>query len=305
MTGAKRLPARVVAGFVDEQIARLLDLDRERELPLLMVPLGEDPAGEPEPAPEIEPLGLEVRSISPRERVEPAIVEMHAASALGDQETVRAWREGAGAIGPPAPSGETWALRPLAEEALPDEPLEAVIQRRGSSRRFRRDPLSFEKLSTVLKHAIRPMEADFLGGERGFLNQPYLIANAVEGLPSGSYRYHPGRERLERLRPGRFRDQAGELALGQALGADAAVCMYCLTDLGEVLGRFGDRGYRAAQLEAAALAGRVYLACYALGFGATGLTFFDDAVTAFFSPQAEGKSVMFLIALGVPAKRGP
>ena len=33
-------------------------------------------------------------------------------------------------------------------------------------------------------------------------------------------------------------------------------------------------------------------------FGATGLTFFDDEVTDFFSPHAAGKSVMFLIALG-------
>ena len=37
--------------------------------------------------------------------------------------------------------------------------------------------------------------------------------------------------------------------------------------------------------------------------GATGLTFFDDDVTAFFSPHAAGKSVMFLIALGQPARR--
>jgi hypothetical protein len=33
------------------------------------------------------------------------------------------------------------------------------------------------------------------------------------------------------------------------------------------------------------------------------LTFFDDAVTGFFSPHAEGKSVMFLIALGRKRKR--
>jgi nitroreductase len=47
----------------------------------------------------------------------------------------------------------------------------------------------------------------------------------------------------------------------------------------------------------------MYLAAYALGLGATGLTFYDDAVTNFFSPHAEDKSAMFLISLGVPAKR--
>jgi len=49
--------------------------------------------------------------------------------------------------------------------------------------------------------------------------------------------------------------------------------------------------------------GKLYLAAYALGLGATGLTFFDDDVTRFFSPHAAGKSVMFLDAIGHPARR--
>ena len=50
-------------------------------------------------------------------------------------------------------------------------------------------------------------------------------------------------------------------------------------------------------------AGRVYLAAYAQQLGATGLTFFDDAATAFFSPHAQGKSVMFLVAVGQRVRR--
>ena len=46
------------------------------------------------------------------------------------------------------------------------------------------------------------------------------------------------------------------------------------------------------------MGGNVYLAAHALGLGATGMTFFDDAVTAFFSPHAAEKSLMFLVALG-------
>ncbi len=73
--------------------------------------------------------------------------------------------------------------------------------------------------------------------------------------------------------------------------------MYWLTSLE------GDRDYRAAQLAAAIEGGKLYLAAYALGLGATGLTFFDDEVTGFFSPHAAGKAVMFLTAVGHPAKR--
>ncbi len=54
---------------------------------------------------------------------------------------------------------------------------------------------------------------------------------------------------------------------------------------------------------AAACTGALYLAAYALGFGATGLTFIDDAVTDFFLPHAQGKSVMFLITLGKKRQR--
>jgi hypothetical protein len=105
------------------------------------------------------------------------------------------------------------------------------------------------------------------------------------------------------LRTGDFRRPAGELALGQALAADACVNVYFLADLNRIFERLGNRGYRAAQLEASLSAGKMYLAAYAQRFGATGLTFYDDYVTDFFSPHAAGKSVMFLIALGVPEKR--
>jgi hypothetical protein len=61
----------------------------------------------------------------------------------------------------------------------------------------------------------------------------------------------------------------------------------------------GNRGYRDAHLEAGILAGRVYLASYALDRGATGLTFYDDDTTKFFSPHAAGKSPLLMVAVGV------
>jgi hypothetical protein len=42
------------------------------------------------------------------------------------------------------------------------------------------------------------------------------------------------------------------------------------------------------------------LAAYALGRGATGLTFYDDDTTKFFSPHAVGKSPILMAAVGVP-----
>jgi nitroreductase len=125
----------------------------------------------------------------------------------------------------------------------------------------------------------------------------------VHGLPSGAYYFRRDESALELLKEGDFRREGGYLGLGQDIPADASVDIFLLTDLEAVLNRMGNRGYRAAQLEAAIMGGKLYLSAYALGLGASGLTFFDDDVTEFFSPHAEGKSVMFLIAVGKSARK--
>ena len=92
------------------------------------------------------------------------------------------------------------------------------------------------------------------------------------------------------------------LGLEQELPGDASVAVFYLADLRPILERFGNRGYRAAQLEAGILGGKLYLASYAQRLGATGLTFFDEDVTNFFSPHAAGKSAIFLTAVGRSAR---
>jgi len=182
------------------------------------------------------------------------------------------------------------------------DPIEQVILRRGSSRRFARTPISLQQLSTILDRATRGVPADFLDPLRPQLNQLYLIVHAVEGLDSGAYVFHCGPGLLECLKQGDFRSQAGYLGLEQDLPADAAVDIFFLADLHPILHRFGNRGYRAVQLEAGIIGGKLYLAAYAQRLGATGLTFYDDDVTHFFSPHAEGKSAIFLVALGNSVK---
>lgn len=53
----------------------------------------------------------------------------------------------------------------------------------------------------------------------------------------------------------------------------------------------------------AMMGGKLHVGAYAQRIGATGLTFLDDDVTEFFTLDAAGKSVMFLIALGRSAKQ--
>ena len=234
----------------------------------------------------------------------PDIPAVHAASCLNTGAEAAAWR-GAMDEGTEASPDRLVPLQPAADDAVPAEPLEAVIRRRGSSRRFTGKSISFTALSTILDRTDRAIAADFLAPSGASPCDLYLIVNAVDGLPAGTYAYRPAHGGLEPLREGTFREEARALALGQDLAGQASVNLYFLADLQRVTACFGERGYRAAELEGGIRGGRVYLAAYALGLGATGLTFLDDDVTAFFSPHAAGKSVMFLAAVGRPGRPYP
>jgi len=291
---ADEVPARVICGFVDDTVTALLGLDPLREAPLALVALGYEPGATPRHPP-VPAIALETLPLSSREVDYPAIREMQTASSLQTSNEVHAWRDSpALPVSRLPPSGEIIALRRFGEAALPTDTIDSVITRRGSTRQFDHAPITFEQLSTILHSGTCGVAADY-GASSSDL---YLIVNAVEGLAPGTYVYRRDAQALERLRAGNFRRDAGSLGLGQELPADASVNIYMLRNLEPLLARFGNRGYRVAQLDAAIAGGKLYLAAYALRLGASGLTFFDDDVTEFFSPHAAGKSVMFLMAVG-------
>jgi SagB-type dehydrogenase family enzyme len=300
---ALRLPAKVVCGFQDADVNRLLDVDPQREVAFSLVALGHVSALPPQPPGEISPLRPEGVPPSRREVDYPLMREMHAASSLHTADEVHRWRGGTPLTRYRPPAGQVAQLQPLSDTEMPHDPIEQVILRRGSTRNFARAPISLAQPSTMLDRATRGVPADFLDPPGAQLNQLYLIVHAVEGLESGAYVFHRDRGLLECLKQGNFRAQAGHLGLDQELAADAAVDIFFLADLRPILQRFGNRGYRAVQLEAGILGGKMYLAAYAQRLGATGLTFYDDEVIRFFSPHAEGKSAIFLLAVGKSVKQ--
>ena len=313
VAAALGLPAKVVCGFVDATVNGLLDVDPEREVAFSLVALGHGAGLSTQIDRQVEPvrLGLETVPLSGNEIDYPLMREMHAASSFDSPEEVAAWREtplDSARKTQLQPQQESSArpiisLEPLSDQEIPRDPIEQVILRRGSSRRFAPTPIRLPQLSTMLDRATRGIPADFLNPYGTQLNQLYLIVHAVEGLEAGAYVFDRDRQVLECLKPGSFREQAGYLGLEQQLPADAAVDIFFLADLRLIFDRFGDRGYRAVQLEAGILGGKLYLAAYAQRLGATGLTFYDDDVIRFFSPAAEGKSAIFLVAVGYSAKR--
>lgn len=306
-------PVRVVAGFADEPVERLCALDPRREGVIALLPIGSgavaaspreperielDSGAAPDSGTEPERIELATEPLSRHEIDYPEIREAHSAGTLSAGADARRWREMA-----PAAVAEGGGGLPLPPANDPEErPLEEVVVRRGSSRRFRTEPISLAALATILRCAAAPLSADYRSDPAEPLVDLFVIALAVDGLRPGRYRWRPRAGELELVSPAAERRDAGHLDLGQELAADAAANVYAIADLDRVLGALRDRGYRAAQLDGGISGGRAYLAAYALGLGATGLTFFDDDVAEYFGLDPRRWGVMFLTAVGVPAK---
>lgn len=307
MAAAHNLPAEVVLGFVESEVNRLIGIDGGGELGLSLLTLGHSKEAPPasRSSDELPLLNPDVIPVSPAPVDYASIREMHDASSLAEANEVGSWRTSALAAPAPGPklSNSEAKLTPLSPpDEFPEVSIEAVIERRGSTRRFARKPISFAHLSTMLDRSTRGIPTDCVCQDRQ-INDLYLIVNRVEGLEPGAYFYRRAERALELLKPGDFSEQARYLTLEQPLGGDAGATIFFMADLAPVFARLGNRGYRAAQLEAGVIGGKIYLAAYALGRGATGLTFFDDDVTEFFSPHAKGKSCMLVVSVGVPGKR--
>ncbi|MBI2183987.1 MAG: SagB/ThcOx family dehydrogenase [Thaumarchaeota archaeon] len=291
------LHTEILLGFVDSDVNMLLGIDGEKEVTIALAPVGIGLAkSSTGGGKDIAPLHPTV-VLASKETEYQIIWDTHKASYLETEQEVRAWD---GAEVPRERSnvhhGATFHLKPP-EEVLRN--LNEVILQRGSTRRFAKQPITLEKLSAILLASSTDVPFDFAKGRN--LVDIYLVVNDVTGLPSGSYFFDKESNSLLQLKAGEFRKTSAYLCLEQPLFGDASVALYFMADLKTVLGSLGNRGYRACQFEAGVRAGKVYLSAYSLGIGASGSTFYDDAVTEFFSPHASDKSTMIALGVGVPA----
>lgn len=312
-TVSNNIRSLLIVGFVDDIVNHMLLLDDKREAAIAMAAIGiglsknqvgsnskEIISSSSLPSPEVLPL-------SKKAEVEyPEIWRMHHASSLSNTEEVKQWSNSTSSFKKQDRTNRTEILnsQPLQYEERSSSSFQPglgdVILLRGSSRRFARKPISFMQLSTILHASTRGIPLDFLqDGDRTAIDI-YMIVNDVEGLERGSYFFNRSAGLLEQVKRNVPRNMSGYLCLGQNLFSDASIVFFLMTDLFDVLSTYGNRGYRAAQFEAGIVAGKIYLSSYAQQLGASGSTFFDDAVSEFFSPHAKDKSTMIAVGVGIP-----
>jgi SagB-type dehydrogenase family enzyme len=288
--------ARVLLGFVDQEVSALLGLGEPEEYPLALVTVEAPAVAQATGIPQLEPIGPRTRPLSRSPRSYRLGAAAQRAGELPSAEAVSAWRDQANRLHA-QPATRSLAAGEAAQAHAATDTIEAVILRRGSTRRFAQQSIPYGALGSAMAAATRPVRSDFVPPHATLLEH-FLAVHAVQGLRPGAYRWSDGEFQL--LRAGAERDRTRSLCLGQDLGGDAAATVFHCAQLEPILQALGARGYRAAQLEGGVAAERLQLAAFALGVGATGLTFLDDEVSAFFGTRA---APMLTVAVGVPAYR--
>ncbi|HLI78330.1 MAG TPA: SagB/ThcOx family dehydrogenase [Candidatus Binataceae bacterium] len=290
---AEGIRAEVVTAFVDAEIETLIGIDGEREGAICLVALGS--TDKPIAAsPPLTPLEMESIELS-NEVVYASLVKAHQESRLASP------REVARVAGAEVPMLRAAVGSQIHFDTIAPSDARGLgdtILRRGSTRAFAHEAIGADELATILSASSGHRDIDFPR-----LTDTYIIVNAVGDLASGAYYFDRETQSFELLKSGDFRKAAGYLCLEQMLGYDCSALIVYMADLENVLVSLGNRGYRDVHLEAGILAGRAYLASYALDRGATGLTFYDDDTTGFFSPHAAAKSPLLMVAVGVPLSR--
>src|SRR3989449_5110241 len=195
MAAALRLPAKIVLGFVDSEVNALLDLDTSREVAFSMVSLGRIDGESLATPRELPKLNFPTIPLSKSEVDYPGLREIHEASSLQTPEEVAEWRTRA-----LSHSDRAAIQTGRAKISGSTDTIEQVILRRGSTRKFERQPITLDQLLTILTTSTQPIWPGF-----SLLNDLYLVINAVDDLAPGAYYYDVAAADLQRLKPGNLR----------------------------------------------------------------------------------------------------
>ncbi|MGN9813365.1 SagB/ThcOx family dehydrogenase [Micromonospora sp. BQ11] len=178
--------------------------------------------------------------------------------------------------------GDPWPAGDPLPEVPPSDSLDEVVRRRGSQRRM-------DRSGTLPR---RTLEWSMSAALRGVAVPHWVAVHGVDGVSPGLYRWP---DLSTPLRAGDLRDELLRVCLDQSLAADAAYVVVAATRASDL----DDRSYRDAQLAAGLVEGRLHLAAYALGAGASGMTFNDSEVPGLLGEPDDLAALLFT-CVGVP-----
>jgi hypothetical protein len=254
---------RLFTRFPDAAVSELVGADGVHEWPVALVTLGD---GEPS----IFATAAATGGVIDSDPVEFPLVT--AAQHAGDLDHL----------------GAPWApAAPTGAPAVESPSLDEVIVKRGSQRRM--DPssgLPLETLRTCMTVATRGIDVTH-----------WIAVHDVTGLTSGLYQWPDLEKPIRSESQEHSRAELLRICLDQTLARDAAFITIATTDVSKL----SDREYREAQLAAGIVEGRLHLAAYALGAGATGMTFIDSEIPGLLADSGtELTDGLIFTCVGVP-----
>ena len=193
------------------------------------------------------------------------------------------------------------------EIAMQSTDLREAIESRISVREYSSEPLSLEELSFLLwctQGVKKVIPAATLrtvpsAGARHAL-ETYLLANRVQQLQAGLYRFSSLRHELIQLNiePG-LADRLVEACLGQAFVKTSAATFIWSAVVYRMTWRYGERGYRYLYLDTGHVCQNLYLSAEAVGCGACAIgAFSDDEVNRLLELDGQEQFAIYLAAVG-------
>jgi SagB-type dehydrogenase family enzyme len=200
----------------------------------------------------------------------------------------------------PAASSAHIALPP---PTATSKPMLEIIARRRSVRRYAEQAVLLPDLSALLRAMAQRGSTALSSAVR-----IDVVAQAVQGLPPGSWRYDPAshvlHQRTAQNDVDELRSQSRRAALDQDVIGDAAAVFVLSIDRAAMARDPAGpaRGYRHAFFEAGRCGERLYLAAGALGLGVCAVgAFYDQEAQALVALDADREWPVHFAALGVPA----
>ena len=185
-------------------------------------------------------------------------------------------------------------------------PVWTAMAERRSVRFFGKEPMPLQVVSQLVwsTHGItgRAGDIELRNAPSAGACYPidvYVVANSVEGLEPGLYRYLTGDHALVLVREGDVGSEVAKAALGQRMCRQGSVTLVWTAVTPRTTGRYGERGQRYIFLDAGHVGQNAYLAATALGYGCCTVGAFDDrAMDDAIGVDGEIERVVYLAAVG-------
>ncbi len=193
--------------------------------------------------------------------------------------------------------------------------LRELIEERKSVRKYKKAALSLQELSYLLwctqgiksqlqaegesGRVVRTLRTVPSAGARHPF-ETYILANNVEGLAQGLYRYIATKHMLvEMTLEPEIGGQIARACLRQSFVKTSAATFIWTADIYRTTWRYGDRGYRYIHLDAGHVCQNLYLAAESIGCGVCAIAAYEDLkLSALMGLDGEKEFVVYVGTVG-------